>query len=240
MDVIKKSRLASFINAPLFLWAISAIFITFAGAYYSWRQQCMMDARVLTERYRSLSREIDLRRSAISSIVANAKSLEEIEQQIKTLPNIYHDFAGISLEELANQQALMEKRISFEKADDFYKPFIKDLKRINMGDFFQYGPISVGRTNFNFRFGPVDLQKLKVFVADYFLAARQRFAALRFFDYESNCGLKIALIDIFGRRQAPLVVATPGVVGRLFVEQIAPSSTGPFEEIPSLPPPFFR
>ena len=231
MGVIKKDRLTSFVNAPLFIWFISVIFITLAGAYYTRHQQCVMDAEALAERYKNVSSEIDLRRSAISNIVSNAKSFEEIEQQIKTLPNIYRDFSGTNLEELTQQQMLMERRISFEEADDLYKRFTKGLKEIDLTSLMLYNSIYVGRTNWH---GLGDLQQLKVFVADYFLAAHRRFSALGFFNYEPNCGWLKPITSVFEGRRARIVLAKPGVFGQLFDEW------EPVESGPMLPPPFLR
>jgi len=105
----KRSRLAAIINSAFFLWCLTAVCVTFGGAYFSQVQKCMADADVLIDRYYQLVSEITARENRLAKRVKRADSVSDVTKaktesigpissmKDKTTHELYHELNFIFL-----------------------------------------------------------------------------------------------------------------------------------------------
>lgn len=239
-----RSRFLAFVNAPLFLWSISAVFITLASAYYTQRQECLGKSDVLIMRYKNVLREANVRRETIRGNVRAADSFNAIDAKLTSLPSIYRDFAGTTLEELTQEQSLLEEKINFDGLQKWFEYYANSVKTFSDSSFTSFGSIYVGSASYVHR----DLDRFKVFAENYLRAANLKFEAVRDLVYEPTCDSKSLFKSLLsgerktlakanlsdnGERYLGASLAVPG----LFPPREGPANhiSGPFNKVLSNP-----
>ena len=95
------NRFLSVINSSIFIWAISAIFLTLGGSYFTLRRECFSTASSMIVTYRELTTELYGRHFALVRAIGNAKNLEDVTRELGSLPHTfgrYRDFYIADLE----------------------------------------------------------------------------------------------------------------------------------------------
>jgi len=108
----KSRRFTSTLNSPFFIWLLSAILLTSAGAYFTNYTQCIADADRLSERYTRISREVLAREQAFADGVARATTIDEVLRTAKSYPSMYSDLASRSLVDLQSELLAISRKIS--------------------------------------------------------------------------------------------------------------------------------
>lgn len=75
-----KHRLVAIINSPLFLWFLTAVFVTGAGRYFTQVQECARDASSALERWETVNGEIEDRSDYYRHALRTAKTVAELKQ----------------------------------------------------------------------------------------------------------------------------------------------------------------
>jgi hypothetical protein len=128
----KLERFTKFINAPAFLWFLTAIVLaTFANYYTSYRQ-CMADSEALIERYHKVKFELAFRSIELAGRITASGSIDSLSEIQKTIPYKNYDFKDRSLFEVLTQYLhLRYAKLDFsrEKYPNDYEDFGSFLMR---------------------------------------------------------------------------------------------------------------
>jgi hypothetical protein len=79
----KPNRLLAIINAPIFLWLISAIFLTGGAAVFQTRQQCTQQSEAAWRKNVLAQNELRNRLIYFEQEVLDAKTAQELQTAIK-------------------------------------------------------------------------------------------------------------------------------------------------------------
>lgn len=76
----KASRISAVLNSPLFLWVLTALFVTAAGSYFSQVQKCMSDADAAADKFDLLENERWKREYYFKHALATMKTFAEVRE----------------------------------------------------------------------------------------------------------------------------------------------------------------
>lgn len=93
-----------FINSPLFLWVISAVFLSLAGVAFSNYQDCMRDAQRDIEALHKLQEETYYRMRCITFSVDRASTVKDFRDRFKASPYVFGEFKDATIRELRIKQ----------------------------------------------------------------------------------------------------------------------------------------
>lgn len=112
----REKKLAIFLNSPLGLWLLSAVFLTIGGAGLSSRQECVAAAKSDIERFQHLTTEIMGRRLRLIEAIEDSSTAKKFVKVAKSTAFAdFKDFDGQSLYSLLDQQRRIRDRITFIK-----------------------------------------------------------------------------------------------------------------------------
>jgi hypothetical protein len=99
----KKSRLIAIVNSSLFIWFLSAILVTFGGAYLAGAQRCYGEAEDVRHVYFRTLDEIGFRRQFIAKTVDAATSIGQLRTALAKPPYLYIELRDRTLADLVQQ-----------------------------------------------------------------------------------------------------------------------------------------
>jgi hypothetical protein len=76
------SRFLRFINAPLFIWFLTLLFVAVGGGLYTNYRACVADSRELLNSHNAYRNEINFREKAIADAILTAKSIADVRAAI--------------------------------------------------------------------------------------------------------------------------------------------------------------
>jgi hypothetical protein len=121
-DLIKKANQTNswwlFFNSPFGLWLLSAILITFGGAYLSARHECVVSARTDIDIFYQLTFEIEARRERIVSAIERTSNSIDFWNTARS--NAFADFKqfdGQNLPSLLVQHEAIRRKIKIQGED---------------------------------------------------------------------------------------------------------------------------
>lgn len=140
----KPNRFFKFINAPLFLWALSVAFVTAGGSYFTERTECLRNAEDVAGRYAKISHELFVRRASINQIILKAGSVNDIRVGLGNLKALQPEYSSRMIPDLDAEYLRLYAQIRFTTAD----PLADTLKALDplMSDehFTRYNAINYG------------------------------------------------------------------------------------------------
>jgi hypothetical protein len=195
------------LNSPLFLWLMSAIFISFAGLMVTKRSACISEADQLSDRFTKLDNEIFFRQTYIANVLKQAKSLNDLRSKLKAVPSQRQDLAAQNLDDLIDEREKMRTRIDFSGDND---PMFDQIEHDSAILAQQHVPLGILSELFRGRvISDVELSDIK------FYAALEEPRILSHDDYaksqkfEPNCSaFNIFLSAILGQRRPIVKVET--------------------------------
>jgi hypothetical protein len=204
----KQSSIGRIINTPLFIWLLSAAFLTVGGGYFTHYQQCSRDVAELRDRFYRLSYEVYRRSDHIAFSVKQANSVHDIRSALNALPTFYSDYRQRTLRELQRELRQIQARI---EPTDAMKALSKkgydSQIPVAARDLVRFGSISLGELARDIK--DSDLEALK----DFMLARESLFKT----DYvlheitvlTPRCSATSVLVDYVFARTPKILVAHP-------------------------------
>lgn len=104
-------RILKVINAPITIWALSVIFLSFGGLWLSTYQQCKRDFNEFRDEFSAVTLELYSRRLNLGFKLGAAKSLVDVRNAIRP-EGTYGSYLTKSNTELENRLRYLSLRIS--------------------------------------------------------------------------------------------------------------------------------
>jgi hypothetical protein len=108
-----KSRFLAFINAPLFIWFLSAVVLGFASIYYTTYKQCIVDGTKLSEDYMLYRTEMIHRQISLANAITSAKTLADVYKYRESIPDDAVKLKDKKLVEIVEFLEQLSTRIEF-------------------------------------------------------------------------------------------------------------------------------
>ena len=105
------SRLWLFVNSGLFLWLLTAVFVTIGGSYFSQIQKCVADADALGERYYILTRELSNRNTEFARAIHVAESIEALKRAKAEYKSDFAEFQAKTGDEIESEWRHIIRRV---------------------------------------------------------------------------------------------------------------------------------
>jgi hypothetical protein len=207
----RASRILRIVNAPFFLWFLSATFITVGGAYFTTRQQCVAEAEKIADQYEKLGVEIERRETYIFHTLETHNTAASMRAALSQIREHYSDFHSRPLFELIEQRDKLLERIDtspFEQTKRENDAFLANFreKLSNAGgrvDIFE--PIFRGESPTELQ--DVDIEALRLYAKAAELHLRGSFSNM-FKIAEPACSfLTVTDIAITGQRKKFLTLS---------------------------------
>jgi hypothetical protein len=117
--VPKRNIVLAIINSAIFIWFISAIFLTLGGGYVTYHQQCMRDADQIIERHRMINQEMVGRRLAFSNAIEAANTVQKLPSGLtKGGSASVPEFSKMSYFDVQMELVKFGSRIAYEELPD--------------------------------------------------------------------------------------------------------------------------
>lgn len=100
----KRNRFLAIINAPIFLWLLSAIAISFLSIAYQTRQQCLQESGAMIMNQLRTQNEINERVDYFKRAVLSAKTAKELQDTLRKRKVRHEQFRTKTLFDLAQDQ----------------------------------------------------------------------------------------------------------------------------------------
>jgi hypothetical protein len=129
--VDKPGRLWTFLNSAIFLWFLTAAFVSVGGSYFSQVQKCIADGETLTDRFSLLTQELSNRDTEFGFILHNAESINALISKKAQYKSWYSEFQGKDGQEIEAERLRILRRaepLSLSKARDAYQVFPNEMK----------------------------------------------------------------------------------------------------------------
>jgi hypothetical protein len=134
-SALKPSKLWLVLNSGIFLWFLSASFLTVGGGYVANHQGCMREADQLIERQDRMSREMYSRRAAFNETVADAKTVDNLILVPTTKGSLYPDLEKMPYYELEHEIRKLRFRIDYDDLLDVEVTRTREEMRRMMSEF---------------------------------------------------------------------------------------------------------
>jgi hypothetical protein len=116
--VPKRNLFLAIINSAIFIWCISALFLTLGGGYVTNHQQCMREADQLIERRKLVSQELAGRRLAFSMTLENATTLQKLPSAPTKVGTSVPEFSKMSYLDIQMELLKLGSRLAYEELPD--------------------------------------------------------------------------------------------------------------------------
>ncbi len=195
------SLVLKIVNAPFFLWLLTAVVFTLGVGYYNAFRTCIDDGEKISAKYAAISNELAYRWQELSIYIArDATSIADIKKYLDT-QNVFQasDLKTKTVPELMNERYAARTRVDFYRA--LANPPGTDLLELPGSDkfaiIFVYWVVPATITD-------ADLEELKIFslLADtaFLNESRQESRTV----YEPYCGIATILQLAMGKRPSIL------------------------------------
>jgi hypothetical protein len=234
----KKGLVISIVNSGLFLWILTAVFLTTGGSYISNRQACSTEADQIIDKRNRLALEMEKRRSAIAQGIAEARTVDEVRDILKSPPNIFPDLKNRTLLELSSEYVNLNENIDETAVRSLEIALARKIEPMTTTQFMRYRSLYIGelgKTDY-------DLADLKDFSRKYFEGDRIRSLVHKLSEFKPDCSVRTVLDRILNGSRAVHVTQEP-LMDSAVVEALYnnPDFAG-FDIIrtPALRPPFVK
>jgi hypothetical protein len=181
------NKILAVINSPAFLWLVTAIFITVAGAFYTAQQQCTRDANQLIDQYYKLSDEIWDRQIYVLAVVNEGKTLGDVKAGLKQIPYTYLELKDRQLGDLVRAFHRVAQRIDGYGHRALVVGTLPD-QVFSPDDFMKFQDITVGRIGPSWK--DEDMPPLKLFATRFFALANHALQTDSRRIVASNCSIR--------------------------------------------------
>jgi hypothetical protein len=174
--------------------------VSLGGAYFSNYQRCVNDALADIELYRKLERETYERERRIASLIAKARSLEELKLSLKNASGFtYYEFRDRSSFDLDRTKNSISRRIDIEEIKRLYIKYnIGGPKyTFKYKDMVKYGQAITGEISEEM--SEADLPGIKKLSATLFGSRTDFFQIVLESDYAPNCEPSVLLNRFLGK-----------------------------------------
>jgi hypothetical protein len=100
----KRNRVLAVINAPIFLWVLSAIALSFGSTVYQTRQQCLDKSEAIIANQFRTRQEIDRRIYYFKEAVLSAETPKQLQDALRKWKSMYTDLRAKTLFDLLEDQ----------------------------------------------------------------------------------------------------------------------------------------
>jgi hypothetical protein len=186
-------------NAPSFLWLLTALILTVGGAYFSSHQQCMRDARTDIEMYRRLTREFYERKRQIAEVVERAKSIEGIRVGLRNPGYTYAELKDRSAFQLAREKQALQNKMDRTGIEPLHRKYDIGGRKYLFAwkDFMKYGGVFGGRVSLDFT--DDGLPAIQELTAKLFGSQTDFFGVDLDSDYAPVCSVSVLLATALGK-----------------------------------------
>lgn len=110
----KRSRILAFLNAPFFLWVLSALAISFLSTFYQTRQRCLQESSALITKQFRTRNEIDSRVVYFKQAVLSAKTAKQLQELLRKRHSSSTQLKTKTLSDLIQDQNEIVSYLPFE------------------------------------------------------------------------------------------------------------------------------